>query len=790
MAREYTITVMKSDGNCSFLRRGFLKCIVRSCTSPRQRQFAYCLHCRKLKSLSWFYAHRNVERFPVTPGWCDEMEAIFERHVGDINSEVDVLFEEGSLFKVSRRETLALPVLGARHGPERQRPHIPRNPQDEDGFSRSVDPNAQFDSAGDSLNEVSSSFSARLANCITDCFEEFCFDNSTFDIDNFLLLSQQLFLNDSIQHSFPQEQIDILRGKVLSMVLRKVFVLLSLSKSQTDVLNRLVKAIILFIAPEKGRLARTIHAGYLSCLREATRKSDERDSNLRSLFESCRYFSIGLDTALFGQDHVMSCIVRFSLDDRIEQMPFFLSVCGASSGEEIAAFVFRRLKEKRVPFSKLLSIATDGASNMTGSVNGMVAHLKRMVREEAGRENCILQPLWCFAHRLNLVIRDFQHVPCINAVIRFLDWFTSKRMAVVYKWLRQLFPQQRFRKIPKPSVTRWSFYWDSLKAVLSQMEQIEVFLENDEDFGVFQQEHGHLFGSVTSDNPTGFFSNSFIDAHFHFASFVLERICCLNTQMQEQYSLVHETWESVQSLRRQLETDLVDMERGSFGKFTYVGDLDDVQRGTFVTVLKRLILNINIRFPCINTSIDTRLARHNTNDALKLNESLLYRMRRSCPFMVLVGIFVFPDDLIKHQMVNEFFLGGRYPEIEAISREIVTKKDEIGRQVQTSYQTQQRPTPTITLLDVFKVIDRRNYPFLWEVVVKTLTILPTTVSCEQSFSCLKHRLHENMLKETAFCFLGMVQRHTEFQYEPREVEQRLDETDRGGLLVCNYGNGQ
>ena len=83
-----------------------------------------------------------------------------------------------------------------------------------------------------------------------------------------------------------------------------------------------------------------------------------------------------------------------------------------------------------------------------------------------------------------------------------------------------------------------------------------------------------------------------------------------------------------------------------------------------------LNININTRFPCINTSIDTRLARQNADIVtLKLNEGLLNRMRRSCPFMLLLGVFMFPDDLIKLHMVNEFFLGGRYPEIEVISRD-------------------------------------------------------------------------------------------------------------------------
>ena len=51
--------------------------------------------------------------------------------------------------------------------------------------------------------------------------------------------------------------------------------------------------------------------------------------------------------------------------------------------------------------------------------------------------------------------------------------------------------------------------------------------------------------------------------------------------MQEQYAHVHEMWESVQCLRQQFEADLHDMERGLFGKFSYVGRLDRVQKKDF-----------------------------------------------------------------------------------------------------------------------------------------------------------------------------------------------------------------
>ena len=75
-------------------------------------------------------------------------------------------------------------------------------------------------------------------------------------------------------------------------------------------------------------------------------------------------FSIALDTAVFGQEHVLSCIGRFTNQDSLSQFPLFFSACHESTEEEMAGFIFKRLKQIHAPFEKLSSIATDGVDNM------------------------------------------------------------------------------------------------------------------------------------------------------------------------------------------------------------------------------------------------------------------------------------------------------------------------------------------------------------------------------------------------------------------------------------------
>ena len=62
--------------------------------------------------------------------------------------------------------------------------------------------------------------------------------------------------------------------------------------------------------------------------------------------------------------------------------------------------------------------------------------------------------------------------------------------------------------------------------------------------------------------------------------------------------------------------------------------------------------------------------------------------------------------------------------------------------------------PTTTnLIDVFGVIPKSYFPSLWKFVVRVLTLIPTTVPCEQSFSYFKRTFHSNMAEGTAKIFL-------------------------------------
>ena len=87
----------------------------------------------------------------------------------------------------------------------------------------------------------------------------------------------------------------------------------------------------------------------------------------------------------------------------------------------------------------------------------------------------------------------------------------------------------------------------------------------------------------------------------------------------------------------------------------------------------------------------------------------------------MVGIYLFPDDLIKRRTINPLFLSGAFPEIPRIAQQIVQNEEVIKRVKQHSIRDDTNDclaVDVITLCDVFKIVKKDEFPNLWNVVKK------------------------------------------------------------------------
>ena len=152
-------------------------------------------------------------------------------------------------------------------------------------------------------------------------------------------------------------------------------------------------------------------------------------------------------------------------------------------------------------------------------------------------------------------------------------------------------------------------------------------------------------------------------------------------------------------------------------------------------------------------------------------------IQRRCPLFEMVGIFLFPNDLVRRRQINPLFVNGKYPEIPMIAREILENENILTIKKKPSRDDGESTEScnVITLFDVFKIVPRKKYPSLWQLVLRVLSFLPTTVGCEQSFSFLKRKLHQNMSMENAFNLCQASQRVTHFSFD-KECESSEHES--------------
>ena len=444
-------------------------------TTFMKKQFHYCIHCGYVFGRSGFHSHKQT--FTLEPEHVRFLEADFfinnEKHTGFIRKDFEYRFETGKMWGVG------VPI-----NPSQQVQFTPlhlRTPsQDWRSFPAETPPGDQSRPPPPPIHDYIPPPDNHYEHAqesyphLFDCLSVDGFDRAQFEqfIRNNCSLFDETSGND---HLIVQKE----KARMISVLAHNLYMMCTLSKNQMKQITAFWKAMIAFISPEAGAIANKIHVSYSSCLREAKRRSDETQARHHEMFRNCMYFSLALDTAQFGLDHHISCVVRFGFDDKIQQENLFFEKVSETTGHGLARFVFMKLLEKQCDFSKLVSITTDGAKNMISQQRGLASEIVQMANNQLGTTKRIgvdVHCLWCIDHRLNLVARDFNKVPNINFEILSIDWITAKDRLVSYTAFVKANRETSKKKIPPPSDIRWLFYRDALVALLEQTQEVDAFL--------------------------------------------------------------------------------------------------------------------------------------------------------------------------------------------------------------------------------------------------------------------------------------------------------------------------
>ncbi|XP_044751794.1 SCAN domain-containing protein 3-like [Coccinella septempunctata] len=207
------------------------------------------------------------------------------------------------------------------------------------------------------------------------------------------------------------------------------------------------------------------------------RRIDEMSSDIESFL--CNYlqtthFSIQLDeSTLPGNEALLLAYVRFVMDEEMhEELLFAKTLDTDTKGESIFNILSDFFREKSIPFTNVISVATDGAPAMVGRYRGFISHLKRIVPEVIA--------IHCVIHRQHLVAKNLcgRLHQSLQFVINAVNKIRSN--ALNTRLFAQLCDEndEDFRRLLLHTEVRWLSKGACLTRFYSLFESVLQFLDS------------------------------------------------------------------------------------------------------------------------------------------------------------------------------------------------------------------------------------------------------------------------------------------------------------------------
>ena len=169
----------------------------------------------------------------------------------------------------------------------------------------------------------------------------------------------------------------------------------------------------------------------------------------------------------------------------------------------------------------------------------------------------------------------------------------------------------------------------------------------------------------------------------------------------------------------------------------------------FIAILKHLIMNITVRFRTISFFLNKRTIRPVLDyENMTFNSDGPVGDQTRCGLSELFLIFGIRFKDIPIELDRIFRTHGLQDEwvgfVDLITRlhnDVWRKSHEHEESLSSSEKNLRQLFETRVfpnLIDAFGVVERGAFPNLWRFVIRILTIMPTSVECEQSFSFLNN----------------------------------------------------
>ena len=186
-------------------------------------------------------------------------------------------------------------------------------------------------------------------------------------------------------------------------------------------------------------------------------------------------------------------------------------------------------------------------------------------------------------------------------------------------------------------------------------------------------------------------------------------------------------------------------------------------------------MNLSVRFYTMSFSLNKMSIKDYIDyDGMMILPGAPTRDGSRCGVQQLLEVFNMRHADAPTHLFNMFLLNGIQHEWGSFMHRALFARDDVlartgerlGNLTKRERETMELlQTPSTTnLIDAFHVIDRHDFYNIWRFVVRVLTILPTSVACEQSFSVFKRTIHTNMSEQTSKIFLMARMNHFNYDY--------------------------
>ena len=187
--------------------------------------------------------------------------------------------------------------------------------------------------------------------------------------------------------------------------------------------------------------------------------------------------------------------------------------------------------------------------------------------------------------------------------------------------------------------------------------------------------------------------------------------------------------------------ELRKIENWNCGLFPFLRKVQRDEIGQFAKILKSFILNLEVRFFDISASLNKKsIKKYLDYDRMVIEQGAPILDRVVCGVGPLLDVFYVKDVVVGAHLNGPLANTGIGGEWRWLMRFVMRNRgvimgvaeERLGRLSSRENDVRSEiQAPTIpNIIDAFRVFPRERFPLLWRLVIRLLTIMPTTVACE------------------------------------------------------------